>query len=114
MVVEGFNIERPLSLATWGNIRVGSSRSGVSRRSLPTPPRSGARRGANSNTMQWTWSPPAKDKAGPSGSREHVKMAFKKPSAPAAVPESPDRLFLDLPKRRHTSLFESPRVWWRL
>lgn len=33
-------------------------------------------------------------------------MAFKKPSAPAAVPESPDRLFLDLPKRRHPSLFD--------
>lgn len=33
-------------------------------------------------------------------------MAFKKPSAPAAVSESPDRLFLDLPKRRHPSLFD--------
>lgn len=33
-------------------------------------------------------------------------MAFKKPVAPAAVPESPDRLFHDLPRRKHASLFD--------
>lgn len=33
-------------------------------------------------------------------------MAFKKPAAALAVPESPDRLFRDLPKRRHPSLFD--------
>lgn len=33
-------------------------------------------------------------------------MAFKKPTAAVTVPESPDRLFLDLPKRRHPSLFD--------
>ncbi len=33
-------------------------------------------------------------------------MAFKKPTAPASVSESPDRLFLDLPKRRYPSLFD--------
>lgn len=33
-------------------------------------------------------------------------MAFKKPSATTTVSESPDRLFLDLPKRRHPSLFD--------
>lgn len=33
-------------------------------------------------------------------------MAFKKPTTHAAVPESPDRLFRDLPRRRHASLFD--------
>ncbi|QKV58287.1 MAG: DEAD/DEAH box helicase family protein [Dechloromonas sp.] len=33
-------------------------------------------------------------------------MAFKKPIAAVTVPESPDRLFRDLPKRRHPSLFD--------
>src|SRR4051812_14194003 len=33
-------------------------------------------------------------------------MAFKKPSAPVAVPDSPDRLFRDLPRRKHASLFD--------
>lgn len=33
-------------------------------------------------------------------------MAFKKPAVTATVPESPDRLFRDLPKRRHPSLFD--------
>ena len=33
-------------------------------------------------------------------------MAFKKPAAAVTVPESPDRLFRDLPKRRHPSLFD--------
>ena len=33
-------------------------------------------------------------------------MAFKKPVATVAVAESPDRLFRDLPKRRHPSLFD--------
>lgn len=33
-------------------------------------------------------------------------MAFKKPAAAVSVPESPDRLFRDLPKRRHPSLFD--------
>lgn len=33
-------------------------------------------------------------------------MAFKKPSTHAAVPESPDRLFRDLPRRKHASLFD--------
>lgn len=33
-------------------------------------------------------------------------MAFKKPSNHAAVPESPDRLFRDLPRRKHASLFD--------
>ena len=33
-------------------------------------------------------------------------MAFKKPAATSAVSESPDRLFMDLPKRRHPSLFD--------
>ncbi|MDD5472272.1 MAG: DEAD/DEAH box helicase family protein, partial [Sideroxydans sp.] len=33
-------------------------------------------------------------------------MAFKKPTITAAVPESPDRLFRDLPRRRHPSLFD--------
>lgn len=33
-------------------------------------------------------------------------MAFKKPTATVAVPESPDRLFRDLPRRRHPSLFD--------
>lgn len=38
--------------------------------------------------------------------REKLKMAFKKPTATVAVPESPDRLFRDLPRRRHPSLFD--------
>lgn len=33
-------------------------------------------------------------------------MAFKKPTSHAAVPESPDRLFHDLPRRKHASLFD--------
>lgn len=33
-------------------------------------------------------------------------MAFKKPTTHAAVPDSPDRLFLDLPRRKHGSLFD--------
>lgn len=33
-------------------------------------------------------------------------MAFKKTSTPTPVPESPDRLFLDLPRRKHASLFD--------
>jgi hypothetical protein len=33
-------------------------------------------------------------------------MAFKKPTTHAAVPESPDRLFRDLPRRKHASLFD--------
>jgi Rad3-related DNA helicase len=33
-------------------------------------------------------------------------MAFKKPSAPSAVPDSPDRLFRDLPRRKLASLFD--------
>jgi hypothetical protein len=33
-------------------------------------------------------------------------MAFKKPAAAITAPESPDRLFRDLPKRRHPSLFD--------
>ena len=33
-------------------------------------------------------------------------MAFKKPSAQTAVPDSPDRLFRDLPRRKHASLFD--------
>ena len=33
-------------------------------------------------------------------------MAFKKPTATVVVPENPDRLFRDLPKRRHPSLFD--------
>lgn len=33
-------------------------------------------------------------------------MAFKKPTATVAVPESPDRLFRDLSRRRHPSLFD--------
>lgn len=33
-------------------------------------------------------------------------MAFKKPISHAAVPESPDRLFRDLPRRKHASLFD--------
>jgi hypothetical protein len=39
-------------------------------------------------------------------SMERVKMPFKKPTAPSNVSESPDRLFLDSPKRRHPSLFD--------
>jgi Rad3-related DNA helicase len=33
-------------------------------------------------------------------------MAFKKPTVQTAVPESPDRLFRDLPRRKHASLFD--------
>lgn len=33
-------------------------------------------------------------------------MAFKKPTSAAPVPESPDRLFRDLPRRKHASLFD--------
>ncbi|MBT2773425.1 DEAD/DEAH box helicase family protein [Halomonas sp. ISL-60] len=33
-------------------------------------------------------------------------MAFKKPSAQVPVPESPDRLFRDLPRRKHPSLYD--------
>lgn len=33
-------------------------------------------------------------------------MAFKKPTSHAAVPESPDRLFRDLPRRKHASLYD--------
>lgn len=33
-------------------------------------------------------------------------MAFKKPTTHAAVPESPDRMFRDLPRRKHASLFD--------
>jgi Type III restriction enzyme, res subunit/Helicase C-terminal domain len=33
-------------------------------------------------------------------------MAFKKPTLPTTVPESPDRLFRDLPRRKHASLFD--------
>lgn len=33
-------------------------------------------------------------------------MAFKKPITHAAAPESPDRLFRDLPRRKHASLFD--------
>lgn len=33
-------------------------------------------------------------------------MAFKKPTSHAAAPESPDRLFRDLPRRKHASLFD--------
>lgn len=33
-------------------------------------------------------------------------MAFKKPILKTAVPESPDRLFNDLPRRKHASLFD--------
>lgn len=34
-------------------------------------------------------------------------MAFKKRTATVAVPESPDRLFRDLPRRRYPSLFDN-------
>jgi Rad3-related DNA helicase len=33
-------------------------------------------------------------------------MAFKKPTTHASVPESPDRLFRDLPRRKHASLYD--------
>lgn len=33
-------------------------------------------------------------------------MAFKKPTNQTTVPESPDRLFRDLPRRKHASLFD--------
>ncbi len=33
-------------------------------------------------------------------------MAFKKPAANVPVPESPDRLFHDLPRRKHPSLYD--------
>ena len=35
-----------------------------------------------------------------------LQMAFKKPAAQSAVPDSPDRLFRDLPRRKHASLFD--------
>lgn len=35
-----------------------------------------------------------------------AQMAFKKPTTHTAVPESPDRLFRDLPRRKHASLFD--------
>lgn len=33
-------------------------------------------------------------------------MAFKKPSSRPSVPESPDRMFRDLPRRKHASLYD--------
>jgi superfamily II DNA or RNA helicase len=33
-------------------------------------------------------------------------MAFKKPTVQTVVPESPDRLFRDLPRRKHPSLYD--------
>jgi replicative superfamily II helicase len=33
-------------------------------------------------------------------------MAFKKPSPVTSVPESPDQLFLDLPRRKYTGLID--------
>jgi Rad3-related DNA helicase len=33
-------------------------------------------------------------------------MAFKKPTTHASAPESPDRLFRDLPRRKHASLYD--------
>ncbi|HBO6068009.1 TPA: DEAD/DEAH box helicase [Pseudomonas aeruginosa] len=33
-------------------------------------------------------------------------MAFKKPTAQTPIPESPDRLFRDLPRRKHPSLYD--------
>ena len=33
-------------------------------------------------------------------------MAFKKPNSKSAVPDSPDRLFIDLSRRKHASLFD--------
>ena len=33
-------------------------------------------------------------------------MAFKKPASPLSIPDSPDRLFRDLPRRKHASLFD--------
>ncbi|MCA1367217.1 DEAD/DEAH box helicase [Bradyrhizobium sp. BRP14] len=33
-------------------------------------------------------------------------MAFKKPATSSTVPESPDRLFLDLPRRKYPSLYD--------
>lgn len=33
-------------------------------------------------------------------------MAFKKPSVQTVIPESPDRLFRDLPRRKHPSLYD--------
>jgi hypothetical protein len=33
-------------------------------------------------------------------------VAFKKPTVQTTVPESPDRLFRDLPRRKHASLFD--------
>ena len=33
-------------------------------------------------------------------------MAFKKPTTRTAAPESPDRLFRDLPRRKHASLYD--------
>src|SRR5271169_3585781 len=33
-------------------------------------------------------------------------MAFKKPTLQASIPESPDQLFRDLPRRKHASLYD--------
>ncbi|WP_338810413.1 DEAD/DEAH box helicase [Agrobacterium leguminum] len=33
-------------------------------------------------------------------------MAFKKPTAPSTIAESPDRLFMDLPRRKYPSLYD--------
>lgn len=33
-------------------------------------------------------------------------MVFKKPTARTSVPDSPDRLFRDLPRRKHASLYD--------
>jgi hypothetical protein len=33
-------------------------------------------------------------------------MAFKKPTTHTGVPESPDRLFRNLPRRKHASPFD--------
>lgn len=33
-------------------------------------------------------------------------MAFKKPNSKSAVPDSHDRLFIDLTRRKHASLFD--------
>jgi Rad3-related DNA helicase len=39
-------------------------------------------------------------------SAEFKAVAFKKPTVQTTVPESPDRLFRDLPRRKHASLFD--------
>jgi superfamily II DNA or RNA helicase len=43
---------------------------------------------------------------GASDYKPRASMAFKKPAAHTSVPESPDRLFRDLPRRKHASLFD--------